>query len=203
MATALLSSPKIHNAINVQQEPRSLRDRYGMTLFGQSCLVARRLIEAGSKFVTVFWDEFAYLNTDWDTHWNQNHRLKGWLLPGFDPAFASLILDLEDRGLLDETLVIWMSEHGRTPRFNQQAGRDHWSRVYSIAMAGGGTGRGRVVGKSDAIAGDVLDNPVSPKDILATIFHLMGISSHTTVPNMVGQPMPIAGTGQVRYELIG
>ena len=103
--------------------------------------------------------------------------------------------------MLDETLVVWMSEHGRTPRFNSNAGRDHWSRVYSIAMAGGGIRKGEVIGRSDSLGGDVLEHGVSPKDILATILHLLGIDAHTTVPNQVGQPMPVAGTGQVRYEL--
>lgn len=201
MAYSLLSSPAIGKALDVQREPQALRDTYGMTLFGQSCLLARRLVEAGSRFVTVFWDEYAYLNTDWDTHWNQNHRLKGWLLPGFDLAFSALIEDLEQRGLLDDTLVLWMSEHGRTPHFNKEAGRDHWSRVYSIAMTGGGVARGRVVGASDALGGDVLDNPVSPKDILATILHLLGIDPHTIVRDTLGRPFPVVGAGKVRSEV--
>ena len=202
MAYSLLSSPDIHRALDLQREDRALRDSYGMTLFGQSCLLARRLVEAGSKFVTVFWDEFAYLNCDWDTHWNQDHRLRGWLLPGFDAAFSGLLLDLEHRGLLDETLVLWMSEHGRTPRFNRNAGRDHWSRVYSIALAGGGVGRGQVVGSSDRLGGDVVDTPVSPKDVLATILHLLGIDPHTTIPDRLGRPLQVAGTGRVRDELL-
>ena len=113
-----------------------------------------------------------------------------------------MILDLEQGGLLDETLVVWMSEHGRTPKFNQQAGRDHWSRVYSIAMAGAGVARGRVVGASDSLGGDVLDNPVSPKDILATIFHLLGIDPHTLIADAIGRPMPIAGTGRLRQDVL-
>ncbi len=201
MAWSLLSSPRIRQALDVQAEPEKLRDKYGMTLFGQSCLLARRLVEAGSRFVTVFWDEYAYLNTDWDTHWNQTSRLKGWLWPGFDAAFSGLILDLEQRGMLDETLVVWMSEHGRTPRFNPQGGRDHWSRVYSIALAGGGVPRGQVIGSSDDLGGDVRENPISPKDILATIFHLLGINAETIVHDGFGRPMPIAGTGKVRSEL--
>ena len=202
MAYSLLSSPQIQSALDIQRERAGLRESYGMTLFGQSCLLARRLVEAGSKFVTVFWDEFAYLNCDWDTHWNQNHRLNGWLLPGFDAAFSGLLLDLEARGLLDETLVIWMSEHGRTPQFNKEAGRDHWSRVYSIALAGGGVQRGQVVGRSDKLGGDVADNPISPKDILATILHLLGIDPHTTIPDRIGRPLAVAGTGRVRGELL-
>ncbi len=203
MAFSLIASSEVQRGLDIQSEPMNLREQYGMTLFGQSCLAARRLVEAGSKFVTVFWDEYAYLNTDWDTHWNQSHRLKNWLWPGFDAAFTSLILDLEQRGLLDETLVVWMSEHGRTPKFNKNAGRDHWSRVYSIALAGAGITRGQVIGESDRIGGDVKTHPVSPKDILATIFHLLGIDAHTTVPDHLGRPMPIAGTGRVRPELFG
>ena len=203
MALSLVSSSKVHEALDIHREPSSLRNRYGMTLFGQSCLAARRLVEAGGRFVTVFWDEFAYLNTDWDTHWNHHYRLKDRLLPGFDAAFAGLIHDLESRGMLDETLVVWMSEHGRTPKFNRNAGRDHWSRAYSIAMAGGGIGRGQVIGRSDKIAGDVAENPVSPKDILATILHLLGIEPHITLPNRVNQPMPAAGKGKLRTDLLG
>jgi len=205
LALSLISSSRIHEALDVRREAMHVRESYGMTLFGQSCLAARRLAQSGSRFVTVFWDEFAYLNTDWDTHWNHFDRLQSRLLPGFDVAFSGLITDLEQRGLLDETLVVWMSEHGRTPKLNNKkyAGRDHWSRVYSIAMAGGGIGRGQVIGKSDRLGGDVSEHPVSPKDILASIFHLLGIDSHMTIPDQLGRPMPIAGTGVVRPELFG
>ena len=205
LAFTLLTSSRVQQALNIQKEPRPLREAYGMTLFGQSCIAARRLVEAGSKFVTVFWDEYAYLNSDWDTHWNHYYRLKDRLLPGFDMAFPALITDLEQRGLLDETLVVWMSEHGRTPKMNKAVGggRDHWSRVYSIALAGGGIGRGQVIGSSDRLGGDVDTHPVSPKDILATIFYSLGIDPHSTVPNRLGQPLPLAGTGVVRPELYG
>ena len=205
MAFDLVTQGAVGRALDVQQEADPLRESYGMTLFGQSCLAARRLVEAGSRFVTVFWDEFAYLNTGWDTHWNHFYRLKDHLLPGFDMGFATLIQDLEERGMLDETLVVWMSEHGRSPKINSAkgGGRDHWSRVYSIAMAGGGVGRGNVVGESDRVGGDVLSNPVSPKDILATILHLLGIDAHTTIPDHLGRPLPIAGTGKLRPELFG
>ena len=202
MAWSLVSSSKVQTALDIQSESPKLRAQYGMNLFGQSCLLARRMVESGTRFATVFWDEYAYLNTDWDTHWNQTHRLNGWLLPGFDSAFSALILDLEDRGLLDETLVVWMSEHGRTPKFNGNAGRDHWSRVYSICLAGAGISPGKVVGASDDIGGDVQDTPVSPKDILATILHLLGIDPHTHVPDQLDRPMPVAGTGKVRFDLV-
>ena len=201
LALSLLSTTHVHQALDIHQESDAMRNGYGMNLFGQSCLAARRLVEAGSRFVTVFWDEYAFLNTDWDTHWNHFYRLKDRLLPGFDQGFSKLILDLEDRGLLDDTLVVWMSEHGRTPKFNKNAGRDHWSRVYSIAMAGAGVGRGNIIGESDRLAGDVKSHPVSPKDILATILHLMGIDAHTTIPDRQDRPVPVAGTGVLRPEI--
>ena len=103
--------------------------------------------------------------------------------------------------MLDDTLVVWMSEHGRPPKFNKNAGRDHWSRVYSIAMAGAGVGRGNIIGESDRLAGDVKSHPVSPKDILATILHLMGIDAHTTIPDQQDRPVPVAGTGVLRPEI--
>ena len=203
MALNLATQGSVLDALRIQDEHDSIRDHYGMTLFGQSCLAARRLVEAGSRFITVFWDEFAYLNTGWDTHWNHFYRLKDHLLPGFDMAFSGLVRDLDQRGLLDETLVVWMSEHGRTPKLNNAkgSGRDHWSRVYSIALAGGGIARGKVIGESDRLGGDVHSHPVSPKDVLATILHLLGIDPHTTVPDRLGRPLPLTGTGKVRPEL--
>ncbi|MCI0705384.1 MAG: DUF1501 domain-containing protein [Planctomycetia bacterium] len=207
VAFSLLTSNKMRDALDVSREPLTVRERYGATLFGQSCLCARRLVEAGSKFVTVFWDGFGqFANCAWDTHNNHYPRLKEYLLPGFDLAFPALLLDLEARGLLDETLVIWMSEHGRTPKIDPKpkgAGRHHWSRAYSVVMAGGGIALGKVVGSTDKIGGDVRDIPVSPKDILATAFHLLGIDPHTTVPDAQDKPTPIAGDGKVRVEVFG
>ena len=186
------------------REPLAVRDSYGMTLFGQGCLAARRLVEAGSKFVTVFWDGYGqFSGCAWDTHANHFPRLKEYLLPGFDRAYAGLVRDLRARGLLDETLVLCLSEHGRTPQIDSKpkgAGRHHWSRAYSAALAGGGAARGRVVGATDRIGGDVKDTPVSPKDVLATAFHLLGIDPHTTVPDRLGRPVPIAGEGVARPE---
>ena len=174
---------------------------------GQSCLAARRLVEAGTKFVSVFWDGYGQFgNCAWDTHNNHYPRLKEYLLPGFDLAYPTLIDDLRQRGLLDDTLVLCISEHGRTPRIDSRprgAGRHHWSRVYSSVLAGGGIAKGRVVGSSDNIGSDVRDTPVSPKDILATAFHLLGIDPHTHVPDTLGRPFPIAGDGEVRREVLG
>jgi len=207
MALSILTSNKMRQAIDIGQEPRRVRESYGMNLFGQSCLAARRVIEAGGRFVTVFWDCFGqFANGAWDTHTYHYPRMKELLLPGFDLAYPALINDLRQRGMLDETLVLWMSEHGRTPKISSDkpgAGRDHWSRAYSIAVAGGGTAGGKIVGQTTADGGEVLDNPVSPKDILATTFHLLGIDPHTTVPDRLGRPHPIAGSGRVRSELFG
>ena len=183
-----------------------MRDAYGMTLFGQSCLAARRLVEAGTKFVTVIWDAYGLNAGSWDTHHNHFARLKDFLLPVFDQAFSALILDLEQRGLLDETLVLVISEHGRTPIIDRKAqggGRDHWSRAYSQVYAGGGMGRGNVVGATDRLGGDVVATAVSPKDILATAFYLLGIDPDTTVPDREGRPRRVAGDGVLRRELLG
>ena len=206
-AFAMLTSSTTRRALDVGREPAALRERYGMTLFGQACLAARRLVEAGCTFVTVFWDGFGqFASCAWDTHANHYPRLREYLLPGFDLAYSALIDDLEGRGLLDSTLVMWLSEHGRTPRIDSKpkgAGRHHWSRAYSAVLAGGGTARGKVVGATDRIGGDVRDTPVSPKDVLATAYHLLGIDPRTHVPDLQGRPMPIAGSGRPRPELLG
>jgi hypothetical protein len=204
-AFSMVTEPRFRDALDVRREPGAVRERYGMTLFGQSCLAARRLIEAGGRFVTVFWDCFGLFGTGaWDTHANHYPRLKEYLLPGFDLAYSALLNDLEERGMLDETLVLWLSEHGRTPQIDSKppgAGRHHWSRVYSTAYAGGGIGRGQVIGASDRIGGEVRDTPVSPKDILATTFHLLGIDPETTVSDRLNRPVRIVGEGSVRSEL--
>jgi hypothetical protein len=197
LAFSLLTSGKMQDALDYTREPVSVRDAYGMTLFGQSCLAARRLVEAGTKFVTVFWDAFGLNAGSWDTHHNHFGRLKQFLLPVFDQ---------EQRGLLDETLVLVISEHGRTPEIDSKprgAGRNHWSRAYSQVYAGGGMGRGNLVGRTDKQAGDVEETPISPKDVLATAFYLLGIDPESTFPDPEGRPLPITGTGHFRSELLG
>jgi hypothetical protein len=201
-AFALLTSGETRQALDIDREPMNVRDRYGMHLFGQATLAARRLVEAGSRFVTVFWDDFHHLQSAWDTHSKHFPKMRHLLCPGLDQTFTALIEDLEARGLLDETLVACMSEHGRTPRLNRVAGRDHWSQAYSAIFAGGGMAQGKVVGKTDAIGGDVAETPVSPKDILATMYHLLGIDPQTIIRDRLGRPMPAAGEGQVRFELL-
>ena len=205
MAYSLLTSTKVREALDVQREPADMRERYGMHLFGQSALAARRLVEAGSKFVTVFWDAYGYNTGGWDTHAYHYPRLKSLLLPGFDQTFSALILDLEARGLLDETLILVLSEHGRSPKILSNVpggGRDHWSRTYPAVLAGGGVPRGKVVGRTDSTAGDIISTPMSPKDILATAFHLLGIDPETMVTNQVNRPVGISGDGRVRPELL-
>src|SRR5437667_2165561 len=157
MAYSLIGSAKVRQALDVRSESAKTRESYGHFLFGQSCLAARRLVEAGSRFVTVFWDEFGLAGSGWDTHWEHYPRMKNELMPGFDRGFYGLIADLDQRGMLDDTLVVVLSEHGRTPKISSAkgGGRDHWSQAYSAVLAGGGVARGRVLGKTDKIAGTV------------------------------------------------
>ena len=206
-----LSNPRLHQALDLNREPIALREQYGMTLFGQSSLVARRLVEAGSRFVTVFWDEYGSVNSAWDTHYWHYPRLTEQLLPGLDLAYSALILDLEQRGLLDETLVLCISEHGRTPKLDphgdhpsgrDHGGRNHWSRAYSSVLAGAGICRGKVVGRTDRIAGDVEEVPVSPQDILATTYHLLGIDPSTLIHDRTGRPYPVGGAGRILQEVL-
>jgi hypothetical protein len=204
MAYGLIGSEKIRHALDVQKEPRRVREMYGMTLFGQASLAARRLVEAGSRFVTVIWDEFGLAGSAWDTHWDHYPRMKQELMPGFDMALYGLLTDLDDRGLLDETLVLCLSEHGRTPKLQnvKGGGRDHWSQCYSVLLAGGGVACGKVVGRSDKIAGTVADRPVSPKEILATAYHLLGIDPETTLLDRTNRPVPLVQDAKPIHEVL-
>jgi uncharacterized protein (DUF1501 family) len=211
LAFSLATSPRLRHALDVQREPMAVRESYGMTLFGQGCLAARRLVEDGARFVTLFWDEYGSVNSAWDTHYWHYPRLTEQLLPGFDMAFSALLGDLETRGLLEQTLVVCTTEHGRTPKLDVngdhpsgtgQGGRNHWSRAYSSVLAGVGIARGKIVGRTDRIAGDVVDGAVSPKDILATTYHLAGIDPRTLIHDRFGRPMPIAGEGRLLTEVL-
>lgn len=201
LAFSLLNSTRIRTALDLGRESDRLRQAYGMTLFGQGALQARRLVEAGCRFVTVIWDEYGQLNAGWDTHVDQSNRLKNDLLPGLDLAFASLIQDLESRGMLDETLVLVMSEMGRTPKLEGN-GRGHWGRAYTNFFAGGGVACGRVIGKTDAVGGAVTERPLSAKDVLATIYHLLGVDPHTTVTDRLHRPWPLVPYGDVIREML-
>jgi hypothetical protein len=192
-ALALLSSDKLASALDLRRENEQVRESYGHSLFGQACLAARRLVESGTRVVSVFWDEFGLAGSGWDTHWNHYQRMREELCPGFDRGWYGLISDLDQRGMLDDVLVVCGSEHGRTPIINQAqgAGRDHWSRVYTTLVAGAGITRGNVVGASDKIGGEVADRPVSPKELLATMYHLLGIDHRTVVYDRQNRPLPL------------
>lgn len=199
LALQLVGSSAVGRALNLEREPRSRRERYGMTLFGQATLTARRLLEAGVRLTTVFWDEFREANSAWDTHVRQESRLKDELCPGFDLAFSALLEDLEARGLLEETLVVVLSEHGRTPKLNRTpgGGREHWSGAFCAVLAGAGIQRGQVIGSTDALAGFPREHPVSPKDILATIYHLLGVESQTHLHDREGRPVALVPNGNL------
>lgn len=204
MALSLIGSERVRQALDLHKEPSKLRETYGMTVFGQGALAARRLVEAGCKFVTVIWDEYALAGSAWDTHWDHFPKMRNELLPGLDLAFSGLIRDLDDRGMLDETLVLVLSEHGRTPKLNNSkgGGRDHWSQAYTQLFAGGGIARGRIVGKTDKIGATVTERPVSPKDILATVYHLLGIPLHTELTDRTGRPVPLVQDASIVTEML-
>lgn len=197
-AYELLNAPASRAAFDLAREPQTVRESYGPTPFGQNCLLARRLVEAGVPMVTVN----SVGNRDWDTHGNNFRNLKGTLLPTMDRGVSALLSDLSSRNLLDETLVVWMGDMGRTPRINREAGRDHWSFCYSIVMAGGGIRGGQVYGASDRSAAYPSTNPVSPADVAATIFHCLGIDAHAHITDQQGRPFEVC-TGKPIRALLG
>ncbi len=200
----LLSSPRARAAFDLSRESPKLRDSYGRTHFGQSCLLARRLIEAGVSLVHVNW----YRGPDepddapvWDTHVQESNRLKSVLAPVADQAIAALLSDLADRGLLEETLVACLAEFGRTPRFNGRGGRDHWGAVFSVLLAGGGIRGGCVYGASDKHGAYPQDGRVLPPDLHATIYTCLGIDPTTELHDTQGRPFPISRGEPVRSIL--
>ena len=184
----LLSSLACRGAFDVAAEPRSIRDLYGRSPFGENCLLARRLVEAGVPMVTLY----SFGNRDWDTHGQNFRNLKETLLPPTDRGLSALLADLDQRGLLDETLVIWMGDMGRTPRINREAGRDHWSFCYSVVLAGAGIRGGQALGSSDRVAAYPATQPVHPADIAATIYHCLGIDPRTHVNDQQGRPLVVS-----------
>ena len=194
-AFSLLNSAEARASCDLTRESDVVRDRYGRSQFGQSVLMARRLIEAGVEYVHVNWFRGADEPTDapcWDSHANETRRLRENLVPPFDRAYSALLTDLADRGLLDETLVVCMAEFGRSPRMNVNAGRDHWGNVFSIALAGGGIRGGQAYGRSDAQGGYPDEGRVSPRDVTATIFDRLGYSPETLIHDAVSRPHPIS-----------
>jgi hypothetical protein len=186
----LISSPRAQRAFDIGQEPAAVRDRYGRHTFGQSVLLARRLVEAGVRLVHVNWvrHDNGKGGQGYDSHRDHLHWSKTELLPPTDAALASLLEDLSERGLLDETLVVVMGEFGRTPKLNTNGGRDHWPHCFSVLVAGGGIRGGQVYGASDKIAAYPISNPVTPQDLTATLFHSFGIDLHTTLHDSQDRP---------------
>jgi Protein of unknown function (DUF1501) len=197
-ALSLLTSTSLKNAFDLSTADPKLRDRYDRTLFGASALIGRRLVEAGVRFVNVTWD-FPGDNS-WDTHADNFNWLRG-ALPSLDLTYSALLNDLEETGLLDETLVVMMSDMGRTPQVNASSGRDHWTYCYSVVFAGAGIRGGTVYGASDSHAAYVKDRPVSTSDICATIYELLGIDPDMKVYDN-DRPVPIAHGGQPIREII-
>ncbi|MCA9090077.1 MAG: DUF1501 domain-containing protein [Planctomycetaceae bacterium] len=204
-ALDLISGGNARKAFDLQSESTEMRERYSHTKFGQSALLARRLVEAGASLVqvqSISDDKKRPNGGGWDTHEKHSESLKGWLMPTFDQVYSTLILDLEERGLLDETLVCMVTEFGHTPKFNARKGRDHWGRVFSIALAGGGIRGGVVHGESNTHAAEPKTDPVTPADYLATVYHCLGYSNETFVPDLQGRPIPIT-RGKVIESLLG
>ena len=199
-AYSLVTSDKTRQAFNVRLEKPATRDRYGRHLFGQSTLVARRLIEAGARFVTVHYD--CVDGYSWDSHRNSKD-VKNHLLPTFDQALSALLVDLEERGLLDETLVVALGEMGREPQGNKDWGRGHWSKLFPAVLAGGGIQGGTVYGSSDEHAAYVVDKPVSPEDLAATIYDSLGINYELRLPDAQGRDVQIVEGGHPVREIFG
>jgi hypothetical protein len=196
----LLTSPDTRRAFRLDQEPPAVRDRYGRNIYGQSVLLARRLIEAGTRVACISWAPDA--NATWDTHGGNFTKLKNELLPQLDAAVASLLGDLDERGLLQRTLVAVMGEFGRTPKVNNNAGRDHWNFCYSLMLAGGGIKGGFVYGSSDRIGGQPSSCPVRPADIVATIYHCLGIPADLELRDRLQRPFLLVPWGSPIPDLL-
>jgi hypothetical protein len=191
----LMTSPAAKKAFDIHAEPDTLRDEYGRNSLGQSCLMARRLVEAGVRCVTLD-------HSNWDTHSDNFRTLKRDLLPVLDGGLSTLFRDLAERGLLESTLVVVSGEFGRTPRINKDAGRDHWGPGFTVALGGGGIRGGRVVGKTDARAEKPARDPYGPEDLSATLYHLLGIDPQEEFHTPDGRPVKIANDGRLIDELL-
>jgi uncharacterized protein (DUF1501 family) len=189
------------DALDIAAEPAAIRDRYGRHIFGQSALLARRLVEAGTPFVTVNCEPWDHHGTEKRYKTEEGARK---LIPPFDRALAALIDDLVDRGLYDSTLVVAMGEFGRTPRMNRDGGRDHWGNTFSVLMGCGSMRMGHVIGRSNARGEYPIDRPVSPQDVAATIFHHLGIDARSiTFEDRSGRPTYLIDHGEPIRELVG
>jgi len=211
-ALELLGRPQVRRAFDLEREPAAVRERYGLNRHGQSVLLARRLVEAGGRFVTVYWGKEMQdwadgrgprlANNPWDTHRNHFPLVRDELLPRADRALAALVEDLHERGLLESTLVVWMGDFGRTPRIDRKyASRDHWPHANTVLFAGAGVPGGLVHGRTDRLAAEVTEHPVSPADLTATVFHLLGVDPHAAVRDGQGRPFPLSEGRPVRALL--
>jgi hypothetical protein len=198
-AFRMMTSPQARDAFDLTKEPTAVRERYGMNRFGQCCLLSRRLIEAGVRFVTINTFLTVFNEITWDIHGSKPFTsiagMKEIVCPMYDQAYSALIEDLSQRGLLGETLVCNIAEFGRTPRVNPAGGRDHWPQCYTVYFAGGGVQGGRVVGASDPIGGVPADRPVGPGDVVATVFHSLGFDLESTLPGPAGRPFSLVDSG--------
>ncbi len=194
-ALDILTSAKTQQAFAIKDEKPALRDRYGRHTYGQSVLLARRLVEAGVRFVTVYYSRGI---RGWDMHDTLFPTMKNTLLPHTDGTVSALLDDLKDRGLLDETLVYWTGDFGRTPKVNDKAGRDHWPQCQSIVLAGGGIRGGITYGASDPTGAFPKDDPLRPDDITATVFHALGLDPATEIRDQLGRPVPISAGGPIK-----
>lgn len=198
-AFRLMTSSQARDAFDLSKEPKKVRERYGMTRFGQCCLLARRLIEAGVRFVTINTFLTVFDEITWDIHGSKPFTsiegMKNIVAPLYDQGYSALLEDLDQRGLLDKTLVCNLAEFGRTPRVNPAGGRDHWPQCFTCGFAGGGVQGGRVVGASDPIGGVPVDRPAGPSEVVATIFHSLGFDLESTLPGPAGRPFPLVDFG--------
>jgi hypothetical protein len=198
-AFRLMTSTQAREAFDLAKEPSEVRERYGMNRFGQCCLLSRRLVEAGVRFVTINTFLTVFNEVTWDIHgtapFTSIEGMKNIIAPMYDQAYTALISDLRDRGLLGETLVVNVSEFGRTPRVNPAGGRDHWPQCWTSYFAGGGVVGGRVVGKSDPIGGYPAERPVTPGEVIATIFQSLGFDLESHLPGPAGRPFPLVDFG--------
>ena len=198
-AFRLMTSTQARDAFDLSKEPKKVRERYGMTRFGQCCLLARRLIEAGVRFVTINTFLTVFDEITWDIHGSKPFTsiegMKNIVAPLYDQGYSALIEDLDQRGLLDSTMVCNLAEFGRTPRVNPAGGRDHWPQCFTCGFAGGGVQGGRVVGASDPIGGVPVDRPAGPGEVVATIFRSLGFNLEATLPGPAGRPFPLVDFG--------
>jgi hypothetical protein len=198
-AYTLMSSEKARAAFELHKEPEAVRQKYGMNRFGQSCLLARRMIEAGVRFVTINMFETVFDEITWDIHGSKPFSpiscYRDLVGPMFDNGYSSLVEDLAERGLYKNTMVVAMGEFGRTPKINPAGGRDHWPQCWSIIMGGGPLKGGTIVGASDEIGGNPKDRPTTPAEVAATLYQGLGIDLHVELPGAQGRPIPIVDRG--------